>query len=77
MESVIRLSLSIGLLLSALAGIAYAGVVLVGTLLPVSWYWGGALAAFAGPLAFALAAYVNELRRNLAPPTQAVGKPDA
>jgi hypothetical protein len=55
MNRVITLLLQAGLLVSTAAAIAYAVRILLGTLFDTSWYWAGALAALAGPVAFALA----------------------
>lgn len=55
MSRAITLLLEIGLVISVVAAIGYAVQIALGVLFGTSWYWAGALAAFAGPVAFALA----------------------
>jgi hypothetical protein len=77
MEQIIRFSLLTGLLVSALAAIGYAVWILIGQAIPVRWYWGGAIAAFLGPVSFAAAAYLNELRVRMTSPADSGRRADA
>lgn len=62
MSRAIQLTLQIGLLLSAIAGIVFAVRIIIGMTLGANWFWGGAVAAFIGPATFALALYLYERR---------------
>jgi hypothetical protein len=55
MSRAINLLLEAGLIVSALGALAYAIRIILGTVINISWYWGGAIGAFAGPVAFAAA----------------------
>lgn len=46
--------LRLGVLVGTAAALAQLAVMIIGLILPVRWYWGGALAFFAAPVAFAL-----------------------
>ncbi len=70
MSRAITLILQIGLLLSAAAGILFAVRIIVQQTIGGSWFWGGAMAAFAGPAFFALALHLFERREG-------AGKSDA
>jgi hypothetical protein len=48
------LLLRFGVLLGTIAALLQLALMIAGLLLPVRWYWGGALAFFAAPVAFAL-----------------------
>jgi hypothetical protein len=77
MDRWIRLLLLVGLLISSLGAIAYAIWIFLGLAVSTRWYWGGAIAAFIGPLSFATAAYLNELRVRLTPFGEAKRTTDA
>lgn len=62
MSRAIALVLQIGLLLTSVAGILFAVRIILQQTIGGSWYWGGAMAAFAGPAFFALALYLYERR---------------
>ena len=55
MSRVITIFLEIGILVTSIAAIIFAARIIVQQTIGGSWYWGGALAAFAGPALFALA----------------------
>ena len=56
MNRLVALLLTAGLIIAAIGAIAQAVLMLADVFLPqqLSWYWGGALAYFAAPVAFAL-----------------------
>ena len=60
MKRAIVLLLQIGLMLTAIAAIIFAVRIILQLTIGGSWYWGGAIAAFTGPVAFAIALYVFE-----------------
>jgi hypothetical protein len=60
MSRAIVLLLQVGLMLSAIAGILFAVRIILQQTIGGSWYWGGAIAAFVGPVAFALALLLVE-----------------
>ena len=60
MSRAIVLLLQVGLMLSAVAGILFAVRIILQQTIGGSWYWGGAIAAFFGPVAFALALFLVE-----------------
>ena len=60
MSRAIVLLLQVGLMLSAVAGILFAVRIILQQTIGGSWYWGGAIAAFVGPVAFALALFLVE-----------------
>ena len=62
MSRAITLLLQAGLFLTAIAGILFAVRIILQQTVGGSWYWGGAMAAFAGPVLFALALYLFERR---------------
>ena len=63
MSRVVALALQIGILLGAVAGILYLVRIILQLVSGVgSWYWAGAMASFAAPLAFALALHFYERR---------------
>ena len=66
MERFVRLLLLAGLILSTIGALAYSMRIVLGQLMGVTWYWGGALVAYFGPLVFAGALYLNELRLRAA-----------
>ena len=70
MSRLISLILQVGLLLSAVAGILFAVRIILQQTIGGSWFWGGAMAAFAGPVFFALALQLFERRDG-------AGKPNA
>ena len=67
MTRAISLVLQIGLVVSSIAAILFALRIILEQILGGSWYWGGAMAAFAGPVAFSLALYLFEHRIPAAP----------
>ena len=69
MSQVITLVLRVGVLLSAIAGILFAVRIILEQTVGGSWYWGGALAAFSGPVFFSAALYLFERR----PPVRGPG----
>lgn len=62
MSRIVALLLEAGLIVSAIGAILYSLRIIMGSIIDVSWYWGGAMAAFAGPVAFALALFIHEKR---------------
>ena len=63
MNRAIVIILQIGLVLSAIAGILFAlRIILQQAAIGGGWHWGGAMAAFAGPVAFAFALYLFDRR---------------
>ena len=46
----------------AAAAIAESVYIILGLVLGARWFWGGAIAAYFGPAAFAIALYFNQLR---------------
>ena len=54
--------LEVGLLISSLAAILFALRIILQQVIGGSWFWGGAMAAFAAPVAFALALYLYDRR---------------
>ena len=70
MSRLISILLRVGLVVSAVAAIIGAVRMGLGFVLNLSWYWAGLMAAFAGPVSFALAIYLFERRDG-------VGKPNA
>ena len=55
----ISILLIAGLVLSSIAAIAGSVRIIIGVLLGVQWFWGGAFAAYVGPLCFAAALYLH------------------
>ena len=67
MTRAITLLLQVGLVLTAIAAILFALRIILQQSLGIgSWYWGGAVAVFLGPLAFtaALAVFERSTRSN-------------
>ena len=62
MSQVITLILRVGVLLSGIAGILFTVRIILEQTVGGSWYWGGALAAFSGPVFFSAALYLFERR---------------
>ena len=62
MSQLIALVLRVGVLVSSMAGILFAVRIILQQTIGGSWYWGGALAAFSGPVFFSLALYLFERR---------------
>ena len=62
MSRAISLTLQIGIFLSAVAGILFAIRIILQQTIGGSWYWGGAMAAFAGPVLFTIAFHLFERR---------------
>ena len=62
MSQLIALVLRVGVLVSSIAGILFAVRIILQQTMGGSWYWGGALAAFSGPVFFSLALYLFERR---------------
>jgi len=60
MERVARLILLIGLIFSGFVALIFSVRILLGQILGVSWFWGGAIGAYFGPLAFAAALFVYD-----------------
>ena len=61
MKRVITLLLQAGIVLTAIAAILFAVRMIVQQALGAgSWYWGGAIASFLGPVALAAALFVFE-----------------
>ena len=55
MNRLVDLLVSIGLLLSLIGAVGQVIYMLLGLILPqIRWYWGGSLAYFAAPTAFAV-----------------------
>ena len=65
MDGLVRLLLTVGLVLSALAAFTASLRIMMGYLVGTEWYWGGVIAAYAGPAVFAGALYLDELRRRV------------
>lgn len=66
MERFTRILLLVGLLLSTIAALAYSVRIIVGLVFGANWFWGGAFGAYLGPIVFAGAMYLNELRLRTA-----------
>jgi hypothetical protein len=64
MDQALRFLLQIGLILSSVAALTASLRIILGYALGTTWYWGGALAAYAGPLIFTVALYIDALRRR-------------
>ena len=62
MNRAIGLLLVTGFALSIAAAIAESVYIILGLVLGARWFWGGAIAAYFGPAAFAIALYFNQLR---------------
>lgn len=62
MDSVVRFMLLIGLIFSSVAALTASLRIILGYALGTTWFWGGALAAYAGPVVFVAALYLDELR---------------
>ena len=60
MNRALTFLLQVGLALTSVAAILFAVRIIVQQTLGGSWYWGGAMAAFAGPVAFAVALRLHE-----------------
>jgi hypothetical protein len=60
MRRAITLLLQAGLLLSTIGAILFALQIIVGLTLGSRWFWGGAVAAFLGPVAFASTLFLVE-----------------
>ena len=60
--SVVRIVLFVGLILSSIAAIAASLRIIFAFVHGTTWFWEGALAAYAGPVFFALALYLDEKR---------------
>jgi hypothetical protein len=70
MDRVIRILLLVGLVLSTIGAIGFSVRIILGSVLPVRWYWGGAIGAYAGPFLFAATLYLDELRRRVTSPSR-------
>ena len=68
MTRALTIMLQIGLAVTSVAAILFALRIILQQTIGGSWYWGGALAAFAGPVAFALALYLFERCASSAAP---------
>ena len=62
MDGLVRLLLTVGLVLASVAAFTASLRVIVGYMFGTEWYWGGVLAAYAGPVAFAAALYLLDRR---------------
>ena len=74
MTRAITLLLQVGLVLTAIAAILFAVRIILQQALGIgSWYWGGAIAVFLGPLAFtaALALLGRNTGSNASEPSNA------
>ena len=60
--SVLRVVLHVGLILSSIAATSASLLIIVAFARGTTWFWEGALAAYAGPVFFALALYLDEKR---------------
>ena len=61
-DRAIHVLLKTGLALSSIAAIAASVRIIFGFFVGVDWYWGGPLAAYSGPLAFAGALRLHQLQ---------------
>jgi len=52
--------LLIGVIISSFVALVFSVRILLGQLLGVGWFWGGAIGAYFGPLAFAAALFVYD-----------------
>ena len=75
MNKAIRLILLIGIALSSLGAITASVRVILGFALGAEWFWGGVVAAYVGPFAFAASLYFFDRSRGLDGPDGA-GKAD-
>ena len=62
MSRAIQLTLLLGLFLAGVAGIVFSARIILGLTLGANWFWGGAFAAYLGPISFAAALYLFERR---------------
>ena len=63
-DRAIQVLLKTGLALSSIAAIAASVRVIFGFVIGVDWFWGGPLAAYSGPLAFAGALRLHQLSQR-------------
>ena len=68
MDSMIRLLLQIGLILSTLAAFIASVRIFLGLGLGLNWFWGGPMAAYLGPVSFAFALFMFERRHGAGTP---------
>jgi hypothetical protein len=57
MNKAIRILLVVGIALSSLGALTASVRIILGFVLGANWFWGGIVAAYLGPLAFAASLY--------------------